>query len=125
MEAAAGLERGTILATDTFLPHELSQEQIEPLRKTFLAFQDIGEVWIAQKKVKVFPKSPCYVLAVKIRFSWWKLRSDTANQTLIAALWNQVSLPGSTYVFSDENDQSKVAKALRRVPGSLVYQKMG
>jgi Zn-dependent protease with chaperone function len=125
MEAAAGLERGTILATDTFLPHELSQEQIEPLRKTFLAFQDIGEVWIAQKKVKVFPKSPCYVLAVKIRFSWWKLRSDTANQTLIAALWNQVSLPGSAYVFSDENDQSKVAKALRRVPGSLVYQKMG
>lgn len=124
LEATATRERSDIKPTDTFLPHPLTEEQLAGIREILKAHPDVLEAWIVRKQVIHFPETPCFVLTVKIRTTWWTFRSDNPSQTTINSLSQKMALPGNLYLFADEKDLTKVARVIQAVSGSLIYQRV-
>ncbi len=123
LEALASKERSVMTVTDTFLPHGLTEEQLAGVREILKAHLDVGEAWIVRKQVVHFPEVPCYVLVVKIRTTWWTFRSDNPSQTTIQSLSEKMALPGNLYLFVDEKELKKLAKAVQKISDSLIYQR--
>lgn len=121
--AAAHQERARLTAADTFLPHELTAEQIEQVQKAFVSEAEIGRVAIARKRVQHFPKHPCFGIAIEPKYSWWKVRSSKAGQQLANRLVKEIKLPGNFIVFVSEAKLKPLGKKIFAVPGSLVYQR--
>jgi hypothetical protein len=63
--ALAQQERERVTNDDAVLPHELSAEQIEVIRKQLLGKKGLDGVWIARKAVRYFPEKPCYLVAIQ------------------------------------------------------------
>ena len=120
--AKAQHERSQITASDTFIGHELIPPQIAELRKLFETEAEITSVAVARKLVRIFPKLPCFVIALRIKVSWWKPRSSGASQELVSRIVERVQLPGHFLVFVDEGNLKSMAKKAFAVPGAVVYE---
>lgn len=121
--AKAQHERANITAKDIFLPPELKPDQIAALQKFFAEEKDIASVAIARKQVVVFPKSVCFVIALRLKVSMLSFRSSNANPTLVQRVLDQIQLPGQFLVFVDENNLKSLAKKIFAVPSAVVYER--
>jgi hypothetical protein len=122
LEANATQERTHIQPSDTFLPHALTEEQLNGIREVLKAHSAVAVAWIVRKQVVHLPQIPCYVLAVKIQTNWWTFRSNNLSQATINSLFEKLALPGNLYLFADERELTKLAKAIKLISGSLVYE---
>jgi Zn-dependent protease with chaperone function len=120
---AAQHERNVITAADSFDPPELNVEQQQTLWKIFAAEREIVQVAMASKGLRFFTKSPCFVIALKVKVSWWKPRSAAANQQLVGRVLNQVELPGHFMVFVVEGDLKSLGKKIFGVPRAVIYER--
>lgn len=121
--ALAEQERALISAKDDFIPHELTSAQITDLVKSLAVEPEIATAAVARKMVRYFPKNPCYVIALRLKVSWWKIRSSNANQQLMNRVLQRVQLPGHFFVFVDEKDLKSLAKKVFPVPGAVFYNR--
>ena len=115
-------ERAKISATDTFILHELTEQQITALQKIFSAEPEIGSVAVARKKLQYFPNNPCYAIALRIQASGLKAPSD-ASQQVVHRVLKQVRLPGNFLVFVDEKNLRDLGAEVFNVRGSVVYER--
>ncbi|HEX5221566.1 MAG TPA: hypothetical protein VFZ59_18525 [Verrucomicrobiae bacterium] len=116
-------ERANITAADQFLPHELKPEQLAELRKIVSGEPEIVSVAVAKKQVRYFPKTPCYVIALRIKVATLSFRRSSANQELTGRVADRVKLPGNFLVFVDEQNLKALAKKIFPVPGATVYDR--
>jgi Zn-dependent protease with chaperone function len=121
--AVALRERARVIAADTFIPHELTEEQIASLQKIFGAEPTIGSAAVARKKVQHFPGSPCFVIGLRIKVPWWKLQGSNANNRLVHRVLKQVRLPGNFLVFADAKSLRALGAKVFAVPHSTIYQR--
>ncbi len=125
-QKTAGLaqqERARVTLTDTFLAHELTAEQIATLQKILETEPEIGSAAAVRKQVVHFPKSPYFVIAVKIKVPWWKVRMRGANRVLLQRIVKQVRLPGNSLVFVSEQNLARLGAKIFRAPGAVIYQR--
>src|SRR5690606_13030497 len=64
---AATEERGTVLAADRFLPHDIPPESVERLVAYFKEHPIISQVYLAKKDVKYMLEYPSYVIGYKVK----------------------------------------------------------
>jgi len=118
---AARKERSQVKASDTFLSHELSDAELEPLL-TLLASSETREAWLAQKALRHFPQRRLFVLCVESAHKGWRGNADR-DAALVRSLVPQVRLPGQTLVIAPTGSFAAIAKRIKRVPGSpLTYR---
>ena len=123
LEQRAQAERDNIRPADSFMPHALTEEEITALREALAAEPDVKDAHVVRKRVKIFPSSPCYVIAVKVVVPWWKPRARNANQLLVNRLCERVRLNGHFFLFTDEALMQSLAKNVRKVRNALVYSR--
>jgi Zn-dependent protease with chaperone function len=118
-------ERANATERDTFLEPELTAEESESLRAAVREHPEIVAVHVARKRVQHFPETPMFVIALTIRRPWWKPVSSAANQKLVDRLIGKISLRGNWLVFAVEQNLRGLGKCVRKVGGSLLYEKSG
>jgi len=117
-------ERARITAADTFIPHELTETQLEELRKIFTAEPDIGSVAIARKKVEHFKVNPCFAVGLTVKVPWWKLRSSASNIKLVNRVVKQIKLPGYFLIFVNEKNRKTLWNRISDAPEAMVYRRV-
>lgn len=123
LTSLARLERARVNVTDTFLAHELTTDQITTLQKIFETETDIGLVAVARKQVVHFPKNPYFVIALKLKVSWWKVRVRSNNKYLLQRIMKQVRLPGNFLVLVSERNLEKLGARVFGVPNAVIYER--
>jgi hypothetical protein len=121
--ALAQAERARITVADTFITHELTAQQIADLRKIFSTEPRINSAAVARKQLKYLSTNPCYAIGLKVKVSWWKLRSSGANQQLVRQVLNQIHLPGHYLVFVSEQNLKSLGKKVFAAPGAVIYER--
>jgi len=114
-------ERAQVSDKDTFIAHELKEPQIAGLKKIFAAEPEIVSIAVARKRVRHFPKSPCFVVALRIKVAWIKPRSAAASQELVERLLGKIQLPGYFLVFVEESNLKSLGKKIFDAPNAVVY----
>jgi Zn-dependent protease with chaperone function len=123
LNALARQERALISAKDTFLAPGLTPQQIADLTKTFRAEPDIGTAAVVQKRLAHFPANPCFVIGLKVKVGWWKVRSSKANKALVQRLVKQVHLPGPATLFVSEKNLKTLGAKVFQTPEAFVYRR--
>jgi Zn-dependent protease with chaperone function len=116
-------ERARISSADTFMAHQLTDQQIDGLKKILSSEPDIASAAVARKKLAHFPNSPCFAVGLRIKVAWWKARSRNANNQLVHRIVKQVRLPGHFTVFVNEKNLRGLGAKVFSVPGSVIYER--
>ncbi len=113
-------ERMSVTASDTFEPHDLAQRELEPLLALFKSQEELHRGWLVQKTLRHFPHRRLFVLCVEAKGAgWWS--GTERSQALAAALIPRVRLPGQTLVIAPAGGFARLARKVRHVPESLIY----
>jgi len=116
-------ERARVSAADTFIAHELTEQQIADLRKIFSSEPDIGLAAVARKQVVHFPKSPCFAVGLQIKVARWKPRGRTANRALVLRVLKHMRLPGYSLVFVNEKNLKGLGAEIFAAPNAVIYER--
>lgn len=114
----AASERRDVTGRDTFLPHELPEPDVGPIREALARFDDIAEAYFVRKAVSHMPEVPFYVLGVKMRLPWYRYRSASKEEQLITRLAQEVPVPSQWFVVALNDHTAKIRKKMRRVAGA-------
>ena len=118
----AEAERGGVAADDEFLPHQLSTDEVARLRQEIEGFFDVRRAWLARKAVRHLSERPFYVLGVELG-RWYQWRTRQQNQQVVHGLATKVAYPGHAWIIQLNRHHAKVARKLKRVPGSEILRR--
>lgn len=121
--ALAQQERATVTVKDSFVPAELTEQHVAQLGQIFSKEPDIESAAVARKVVQWLPKQPAFVVALKIKVAFWKVRGSDANQLIVNRVVEQIQLPGQFMVFIVEKELAKAGKKVFEVPGAVIYRR--
>ena len=113
----AEAERQWLTPFDVYLPHDLSRDATRALAKALSAFEQIGEAYLVRKQVRVMPEVPAYVFIVTPTYRWYQWRERRMNESLLARLSQEITLPDNTYilVLGSQIKRQWKRKALKRI----------
>jgi Zn-dependent protease with chaperone function len=120
---ASHAERSSVVAGDTFLPHELTEEQIKAVALVVAHEGAVRAVRIARKQLRHFPKQRLFVVVLVTRAKWFG--AEARDSQLVRALNRAFTLPGRTLVITPRGPWGAVARKVSRVPGAEVYRWSG
>ncbi len=119
---AARKERSSVTAADTFLPHDLSESELEPLLTLLASKSTVAQAWLAQKSLRHFTHRRLFVLCVEsVRQGW--TGSAERDAQLVRELIPAVRLPGQTLVIAATGSFARIAKRVKKVPESSSYRR--
>ena len=113
-------ERTQASFIETFRPHELSEFEIELLRKELAKHGEIKEAYLVRKEVSYFPERPLHALSLVLDRGWF---SQTPEDISFAKrLPPAIAKPPELYTFVLDYKNRRVGNIIRNVPNSLVYK---
>lgn len=106
---------------DVFVPHRLSESQLERVRASLASVKGIETLYIARKVLKKAGVGDRLVVAVvpSSRHYAFRLTSDSTENHIRDKVLEAIELPETFMVFGIKA-RSRMAKALREVPGSTI-----
>ncbi len=119
----AAPERQGVNGGDTFLPHQLSEEELVPIRAALAAAAEVGEAYIVRKAVKHMPEVPLHILGVKMRLPWYRYRSESKERRLISRLAKELPVPGQWLVLALNDHTTKIRRKMRKVAGAQLVRR--
>jgi Zn-dependent protease with chaperone function len=119
----AAPERQDVTGRDTFIPHELPEHELAPIRAAVTAAPDIAEAYFVRKAVAHMAEVPLYVLGVKMKLPWYRYRSQTKEQALVERLVKEVPVPGQWFVVALNDHTTKIRRKMRKVPGAQLVKR--
>jgi hypothetical protein len=122
---ASRLERQNVSASDTFLPHELGPEHLNPLRDVLASHGEIASAALARKELKYFAAQRLYLLCIRLRPAWHHLPNRAREQAAVAQLVKSVKLPGRVLIFAPRGIFRGIARKLRPLSGAAIYKREG
>lgn len=120
--AGARRERSTIKASDSFLPHALTADHLEPLLHLLASEPDCGAAWLARKELRFFPRRRLFVLCVRGGTSWWAPGTSDRERSLAQRLVPRVELPGQMLVITRHGSFRKLARRIMSQPDFEIYR---
>lgn len=124
MEEARHAE-SNITPKDTFLPHALSSEQQTAVITRLEGDPELWSAWLVQKPIPHFPDRKVFLLAVQTEPRRFRGSSEEKDQLLVKRLTGQIHLPGRLLILSRSGTLARLAKAVLRLPGSLIFARDG
>src|SRR5881394_673374 len=119
----AAPERKDVTGRDSFLPHDLPEPELAPIRVVIANAPDVAEAYLARKAVRHMPELPLYVLGVKMRLPWYRFRSQSKEQAMVSRLAGEVPLPGQWLIIALNDHTAKIRKKMRKVPGAQLLRR--
>jgi Zn-dependent protease with chaperone function len=119
--AASQTERANVTAADTLIPHALDDAQLENVRALLAAQRGVATAFLAQKKMRHFPKQRLFVLCVQGERAWYRLPNRDAEQAAVNALFGKVRLPGRVLVCAPSGSFAALARKVRSVPHARIF----
>lgn len=111
-------ERGQILASDRFDPHELPAVTIERITEQLRAIDNLKEVYLVRKRVVNFPEIPCYVLGFSL--SGMSLLAGGRRTAALEQIRDEVEFPGETLILCLDGDNKSFRNPLKNVAESRI-----
>jgi hypothetical protein len=121
--ALAQRERAIISAGDALLPHGLSSEPIEPLRRLLFSEHDCGAAYLVRKELRFFPHRRLFVLCVRGPARRWGFSDSERDRRLVQRLIPLVELPGQVLVIARQGSFRRLARRVIRFPGAEVFRR--
>jgi Zn-dependent protease with chaperone function len=123
--SAARQERINLDKNDRLEPHNLSADEIDPIRAFLNSFPEIKNVYLVRKDVKNFDHKPHHFLIVIYHYPWYKFVSnEDVKPILHQKILNTIELSTSytLLIFNRGNYGSKagVIKKLKKMPKSSI-----
>jgi Zn-dependent protease with chaperone function len=119
----AAPERKDVTGRDKFIPHDLPEATLAPIREVIVAASDIAEAYFVRKDLTHMPEVPLYVLGVKMKLPWYRYRSQTKEQALVDRLVQEVPVPGQWFVVALNDHTAKIRRKMRKVPGAQLVRR--
>jgi hypothetical protein len=116
-------ERSNVTAKDTFLPHDLSVEQLNAVRDIIATETDILHVDLAQKELKYLINQRLYVLSIHVRLSWNFLTNEERQHDVIARITKRVQVPGRILIIAPNGSFRALGRKIRAVPGAAIFKR--
>ena len=121
--AASHAERREVKASDTFIPHGLTDIELQTLREELQPELRILRAHLARKELKHFPTQRLFVLCVYSRRAWHGFPNKDLDRALVTRLSQKLKLPGRLMVFSPTGIFRAVAKKVARVADAEVFHR--
>jgi hypothetical protein len=117
-------ERRRLSAKDTFLPHELSPAELEPILQRITGDSDIEAAYLVRKALKARMEDPLpLVLALLPRHAWYALDAHQTNHELQTRMAAKAPLPSAGIVVVLSSAQSALLRKIRKAPGAEIYRR--
>lgn len=122
-QAAASKERHVVTASDKFIPHGLSEDELDALTEQLSQQRDyLDSAWLARKELKYFQRQKLFVMVVQSQPTGLFGTTDPENdRRIVSKLIGQVNLPGRVLVIAPQGNFRRLARRIRGLPGSQVY----
>jgi Zn-dependent protease with chaperone function len=120
---ASKLERATVTSADTIVPHECNGDDLETLRSLLEAEPDVTAAYLGRKQMQHFRKQRLFVLCVAVRRAWHHLPNRSLEQAVVRRLFSKIRLSGRVLVCSSGGSHSGLARKLRAIPHTLIFQR--
>jgi Zn-dependent protease with chaperone function len=115
-------ERNNITGKDRFKEHGLPFDTVSDIQQKLKPFEkEFKDVYLIQKELKIYPKEPLYVLAVKARVSGFHWSPAEFNQALLKKLIDGLQFNiqrGTVYIIVGDPGINKLAS---KIPGAVIY----
>lgn len=121
--AASQKERSEVNASDTFIPHGLTETDIEAVCKVLAAEPEVVRADLAQKQLRHFPKQKLFVLCAHRRAPWHRIPNRDLDLALVRRLSQKIRVPGRVLVFPPSGGFSALARKLSGLPGAEVWRR--
>ena len=126
----AQAERSQVSFLDHFVSHDLSDEEIENLRRELAKDARVREAYLVRKEVEYLPEKPLYALGVVVDRPWYQqLRRDLSFTRQFAyeldtrQFASELKTPLELYSFELDNQNKRLKTIIRNVSNSLIYQR--
>ncbi len=120
----AKAERDSVSPKDTFLPHDLSPEDLDAVTDQLARYQRLHRAYLVRKEVKLFPDFPQYVLGVAIRFPWYEYVSRRRLNNLHLRIAGELEFPFPAIVINlSIEGAGAFRKKMKKVPGAAIYRR--
>ncbi len=121
-KAAAGRERGSVTPADTFIPHGLSECELESLQQSLRSESESHSAWLVQKRLTHFKNQRLFVLVGHTSPTGFFRRSNSdLDQALTTRLINKVNLPGRVLIIAPHGGFRPLARKIMAIPGARVF----
>lgn len=91
-------ERRTLKPDDEFLPHSLNAPMVARLREKLSGIRGVKGAWLVQKKVRVLPEIPAWVLALAPSSGWLGIGRGNRARNLLQQFGDDLPLPDGTLI---------------------------
>jgi Zn-dependent protease with chaperone function len=119
--AASQTERNRVTESDTFIPHGLSDAELQSVIDHLRADPDVVAADLAQKQMKYFQKQRLFVLCLRTRRNWLGMANRDTEQAVLNRLMSIVRLPGRKLVFTPGGGFRGIASRLSRMPEARIF----
>ncbi|MFB9331090.1 M48 family metalloprotease [Paenibacillus aurantiacus] len=116
-------ERGALHANDTYIPHTLTRDELEALRKQLAGYSAIRKAYLVQKEVQLEQHDRLFALAIQFKRPWNTQNDDKFDAELLQSLQTSLDFPYSCFYVLLTIENYKFGKAVKNVPGALIYEK--
>jgi Zn-dependent protease with chaperone function len=114
-------ERSSVEASDTFVLHTLTEDELSTLRAQLSAEPNLYRAFLGQKQLRHFPKQRLFVLCVETPRGWHRLPVREHDESLARRLAQTVQLPGRVLVFAPHGSFRAIARKVQQVPGTNIF----
>ena len=121
--AASQAERREVKASDAFIPHGLTEDELQNICAELQPELQVLRAHLARKELKYFPKQRLFVLSVYPRRAWHGLSYNDLDRAQITRLSQKLKLPGRLMVFSPTGRFRAVARKVAHVPEAHIFQR--
>ena len=113
-------ERTQVSLIETFRPHELSEFEVELLRKELAKHGDIKEAYLVRKEVTYLQEKPLHALGLVLDRGW--LKQTPEDISFAKRLPPATKRPPEFYTFVLDYKNRRLGNIIRNVSNSLVYK---
>ena len=121
-QLAAEEERASLQPTDALLSHELSEKDLNALRRVLERHSLVRGAWLVRKDVLHFKEFPFYILGVDLKRLWsWTLLDPGGEIAYAQQIAEELSFLHGGYVLLLLDKGNRISSMVRGFPGSHVY----
>lgn len=107
---------------DNLIPHDLKHEDLEPVLAEFPHYPELQEVYLVKKVLNYDPAYPVYLFGLVRKGGMIELDGEEKDIDLQNNL-SQTPSPIASFYMTVSGHRKDMLKALKKIDGSLIYQK--
>ncbi|HEY0048396.1 MAG TPA: M48 family metalloprotease [Pyrinomonadaceae bacterium] len=113
-------ERNSVLATDSFEPHKLTDEVLEKVTKKLSYHEEIEAAYLVCKTVQYYPEIPFHVLFLKMNAHILK-SSGVSAQDVVDTIGNQLGEFGILCIYTFGSREAQYESKIQAVEKARIY----